>query len=159
MASRPRPAKAPGRLWAALLAFGLAIVTSGAKAKDPFIQARVSSETPEPARRHADQQRVAAERLEALEARTGLTRPTLTGDRPLVNPWAEERTTAGLLGEAGYMTALSGKWHLGEADGSQPQQVGYDEYLGILSIVSEFTQGLDVRRYPELIHKPARMAA
>ena len=94
-----------------------------------------------------------------LPARTGLTRPTLTGERVLVNPWESEKTAAGLLSEAGYMTALSGKWHLGEADGGQPHQVGYDEYLGILSVVSEFTQGLDPRRYPELTLNPERMAA
>ena len=94
-----------------------------------------------------------------LPARTGLTRPTLTGERVLVNPWESEKTAAGLLSEAGYMTALSGKWHLGEAEGGLPHQVGYDEYLGILSVVSEFTQGLDPRRYPELTLNPERMAA
>lgn len=94
-----------------------------------------------------------------LPARTGLTRPTLTGERVLVNPWESEKTAASLLGAAGYMTALSGKWHLGEAEGALPHQVGYDEYLGILSVMSEFTQGLDPRRYPELTLNPQRMAA
>lgn len=94
-----------------------------------------------------------------LPARTGLTRPTLTGERVVVSPWANEKTAAGLLGEAGYMTALSGKWHLGEAESDQPQHVGYDEYLGILGVVSEYTQGVDGRRYPELIHNAARMEA
>lgn len=94
-----------------------------------------------------------------LPARTGLTRPILTGEKVPVNPWADEKTAASLLGEKGYMTALSGKWHLGEADGYQPQQVGYDEYFGILSVVSEYTQGLDTRRYPELIHNSARKVA
>ncbi len=94
-----------------------------------------------------------------LPARTGLTRPTLTGERVLVSPWANEKTAAALLGEAGYMTALSGKWHLGEAESDQPQQVGYDEYFGIFSALAEYTQALDERRYPELIFNAERMAA
>ncbi|KAA1174454.1 sulfatase-like hydrolase/transferase [Marinobacter salinexigens] len=94
-----------------------------------------------------------------LPARTGLTRPTLTGEAARVNPWDNEETAASLLSDAGYVTALSGKWHLGVGDGSQPQQVGYDEYFGILSVVSEFTQGLDDHKYPELIRNPERMAA
>lgn len=94
-----------------------------------------------------------------LPARTGLTRPTLTGEATSVNPWSYEKTAAELLSESGYVTALSGKWHLGAGDGSQPQQVGYDEYLGILSVVSEFTQGLDEAKYPELTLNPDRMAA
>ena len=94
-----------------------------------------------------------------LPARTGLTRPILTGERVRVNPWAEEVTAAALLSGTGYVTALSGKWHLGEADGYQPHQVGYDEYLGVLGVVSEYVQGLDVRRYPDVMLKPERMAA
>lgn len=94
-----------------------------------------------------------------LPARTGLTRPTLTGERVLVSPWANEKSAAALLNESGYMTALSGKWHLGEAESDHPQQVGYDEYLGILGVLSEYTQGLDERRYPELVHNAERMAA
>ncbi|MCY1403744.1 choline-sulfatase [compost metagenome] len=94
-----------------------------------------------------------------LPARTGLTRPILTGESPKVNPWASEQTAAGLLSEAGYATALSGKWHLGEPDGFQPQQVGYDEYYGILSVASEFSQALDARMVPNLVLRPERMAA
>lgn len=48
---------------------------------------------------------------------------------------------------------------MGEPDGFQPQQVGYDEYLGILSVSSEFSQGLDARLVPNLVLKPERMAA
>lgn len=94
-----------------------------------------------------------------LPARTGLTRPILTGESPKVNPWASEKTAAGLLSDAGYRTALSGKWHLGELEGFQPQQVGYDEYFGILSVSSEFSQGLDARLVPNLVLNPQRMAA
>jgi arylsulfatase len=93
-----------------------------------------------------------------LPARTGLTRPLLTGENPKVNPWAGEDAAAKLLGNAGYRTALAGKWHLGEADGTRPHEVGYDEYVGILSVTSEISQGLDARLYPDLVNKPERMS-
>lgn len=76
-----------------------------------------------------------------LPARTGLTRPLLTGENPKVNPWDGEDTTAKLLSNAGYRTAIAGKWHLGEAAKTRPHEVGYDEYLGILSVTSELSQG------------------
>ena len=94
-----------------------------------------------------------------LPARTGLTRPLLTGENPKVNPWAGEDTAAKLLSAAGYRTALAGKWHLGEAKGTRPHEVGYDEYLGILSVTSELSQGVDSRLYPDLVNKPERLAA
>jgi len=94
-----------------------------------------------------------------LPARSGLTRPLLTGENPAVNPWADEDTTAKHLSAAGYHTALVGKWHLGEMDGTHPHQVGYDEYLGILSVASEMTQAVDVRLYPDLLNKPERVEA
>ncbi|NOS74838.1 MAG: arylsulfatase [Methyloglobulus sp.] len=94
-----------------------------------------------------------------MPPRSGLTRPLLTGENPKVNPWADEDTTAKLLSAAGYRTALAGKWHLGEMEGTQPHQVGYDEYFGILSVVSEMSQVIDGNLYPDLVNKPARMAA
>ena len=94
-----------------------------------------------------------------LPPRSGLTRPLLTGENPKVNPWADEDTAAKLLSAAGYRTALAGKWHLGEMDGTHPHQVGYDEYFGFLSVVSEMSQVIDGRIYPDLVYKPERMAA
>ena len=94
-----------------------------------------------------------------LPPRSGLTRPLLTGENPSVNPWADEDTTAKLMSAAGYRTALVGKWHLGEMDGTHPHQVGYDEYLGILSVASEMSQAVDVRLYPDLLNKPERVKA
>lgn len=93
-----------------------------------------------------------------IPTRSGLTRPTLSGEVPKVNPWESENTAAKLLSGAGYRTALSGKWHLGEADGSYPHQVGYDEYYGILSVISDFSQHFDKRLYPDLVLNPDRMA-
>lgn len=93
-----------------------------------------------------------------LPFRSGLTRPILSGEQPSVNPWAAEVTAASLLSAAGYRTAHSGKWHLGEIDGARPHQVGYDEYLGIMGAVSEYSQGIDANLYPNLVNKPERLA-
>lgn len=91
--------------------------------------------------------------------RTGLTRPLMAGEALRVNPWQEEETAAQLLSAAGYRTALSGKWHLGEAEGTRPHEVGYDEYLGILGVASEMTQAIDARIYPDLVLRPERLEA
>ena len=79
-----------------------------------------------------------------IPARSGLTRPLLASDHPTKNPWADEVTAAKLLSENGYVTGLSGKWHIGEAKGMQPQDVGYDEFRGFLSVVSEYTQYMNL---------------
>ena len=44
---------------------------------------------------------------------------------------ASEVTLAEMLHEAGYATALFGKWHLGSATQSLPQNKGFDEFYGI----------------------------
>ena len=62
-----------------------------------------------------------------LPVRTGLTRPILAGDTITVNPWEGESSVAGLLSDAGYHTALVGKWHIGEVPGMRPFEVGFHE--------------------------------
>ncbi len=42
-----------------------------------------------------------------------------------------EITIAKLLSQAGYATALYGKWHLGDSDGRYPSDQGFDEWYGI----------------------------
>jgi len=44
-------------------------------------------------------------------------------------PW--EYTIAELLSDAGYATALYGKWHLGDVAGRLPNDQGFDEWWGI----------------------------
>ncbi|MEO9778811.1 MAG: arylsulfatase [Sedimentitalea sp.] len=44
-------------------------------------------------------------------------------------PW--EYTIAELLSDAGYATALYGKWHLGNEQGRLPNDQGFDEWWGI----------------------------
>ncbi len=93
-----------------------------------------------------------------LPVRTGLTRPILAGDKLAVNPWADEISLPKLLGEAGYATVLSGKWHIGEAEGMRPQDVGFDEFYGYYPAQKELSQAFDERRYPDLVLNPERLA-
>ena len=93
-----------------------------------------------------------------IPARSGLTRPLLAADRPTKQPWADEVSGAKLLSENGYVTGLSGKWHIGEDTPSQPQNVGFDEFHGFLSVVSEYTQYMDIAKYPQLMLNPDRLA-
>jgi arylsulfatase len=47
-----------------------------------------------------------------------------------LSPW--EYTIAKLFSDAGYATALYGKWHLGDVEGRLPTNQGYDEWWGPL---------------------------
>jgi arylsulfatase len=46
-------------------------------------------------------------------------------------PW--EYTIANLLSDAGYATALFGKWHVGNTEGRLPNDQGFDEWWGIMN--------------------------
>jgi len=46
---------------------------------------------------------------------------------------ASEKTIAQMLREAGYATALSGKWHLGYTGDRAPNAHGFDRFFGLLS--------------------------
>src|SRR5271168_3294084 len=50
-------------------------------------------------------------------------------------PW--EYTIAELLSDAGYATALYGKWHLGHDQGRLPNDQGFDEWWGIKNTMDE----------------------
>jgi len=43
----------------------------------------------------------------------------------------DEETIAELLKQKGYVTGMSGKWHLGQKEPFLPLQNGFDEYLGL----------------------------
>lgn len=64
--------------------------------------------------------------------------PSSTGVYSVIRPRApwglklEEQTMAQLLGSAGYETAISGKWHLGEFEPAyRPTQRGFDHQYGL----------------------------
>jgi arylsulfatase A-like enzyme len=62
--------------------------------------------------------------------RSGLSLVTVEGSATGSLP-ATEITMAEMLRDAGYATAIFGKWHLGSAPYAQPQNKGFDEFYGI----------------------------
>ena len=61
--------------------------------------------------------------------RSGTLRVPMPGEGASgLAPW--EYTLANLLSEAGYATALYGKWHLGDTPGRLPSDQGFDEWWG-----------------------------
>jgi arylsulfatase A-like enzyme len=62
--------------------------------------------------------------------RSGLSLVAVEGSATGSLP-ATEITMAEMLRDAGYATAMFGKWHLGSAPSAQPQNKGFDEYYGI----------------------------
>jgi arylsulfatase A-like enzyme len=72
-----------------------------------------------------------------LPVRSGLLMPALLNDKADIS---SEILAAKLLSTAGYRTGLSGKWHLGEKDGTRPWQVGFDEFEGFLGVVNAYQE-------------------
>lgn len=67
-------------------------------------------------------------------------------------------TIANILGKLGYYTQGVGKWHMGENEPSLPQNVGYDDYYGFLSVSDMYTEWRDVYFNPEIALSPSRFA-
>lgn len=92
-----------------------------------------------------------------LPQRSGLVRPTAAGEKTA--GIGNEITIARLLSDAGYMTGMIGKWHLGEEEGQWPTDVGFDEYYGNLGVNTIYHDWRDPNISPELVSKPERIAA
>jgi arylsulfatase len=67
--------------------------------------------------------------------RTGALQSVPAGLPQGIHPW--ERTLPQLLKDAGYATAMFGKWHLGDREGRFPHQRGFDEWFGIPRTTNE----------------------
>ena len=65
-------------------------------------------------------------------------RSILKGQRHTTGLLPEVPTITTLLKEQGYQTGMSGKWHLGLADGSRPHDHGFDEWFGFLAGCVDF---------------------
>ena len=85
--------------------------------------------------------------------RHGLHRPPMYGEPGGLQG---EITLPMLLGQAGYTTQAVGKWHLGENVESQPQNVGYDDFYGFLSVSDMYTEWRDPHFFPEIVYSDAR---
>ena len=64
-----------------------------------------------------------------LPIRTGTQKVPAPGEPDGLAHW--EYTLPELLSDAGYSTALFGKWHVGSQIGKLPNDQGYDEWWGI----------------------------
>lgn len=85
----------------------------------------------------------------------GLLRPPMYGEKGGLDG---ETTFPMLLREKGYVTQGIGKWHLGENKGSLPQNLGYDDYYGFLSVSDMYTEWRDQYFNPEVALSPKRFA-
>ncbi|PZF71914.1 sulfatase-like hydrolase/transferase [Taibaiella soli] len=65
-------------------------------------------------------------------------------------------TIAKIMSDQGYVTQAIGKWHVGENTGSQPQNVGFDDFRGFLSVSDMYTEWRDPNYNPEVALSPKR---
>lgn len=71
-----------------------------------------------------------------LPTRSGAIRvPPVRGMKYGLAPW--EYTLGELFSDAGYQTALMGKWHLGDTAGRYPTDQGFDSWYGIANSSGE----------------------
>ena len=85
--------------------------------------------------------------------RHGLHRPPMYGE---AGGLQGETTVAELLSAAGYVTQAVGKWHVGENESSQPQNVGFDDFYGFLSVSDMYSEWRDPHFFPEIVYSQAR---
>ena len=65
-------------------------------------------------------------------------RSILAGHRTATGLPPEVPTIAYALKKLGYYTAMSGKWHLGLADGSRPENHSFDDWFGFMAGCIDF---------------------
>jgi len=83
----------------------------------------------------------------------GLLRPPMYGEPGGLDGAI---TMPKILQELGYVTQGVGKWHIGENEASQPQNVGFDDYYGFLSVSDMYTEWRDLYFNPEIALSPLR---
>lgn len=62
----------------------------------------------------------------------------------------QEKSVARMLRDAGYATAMAGKWHLGYGDGWTPNDHGFDRFFGSLGGNIHYFQHVDRLGVPDL---------
>lgn len=85
----------------------------------------------------------------------GLLRPPMYGEKGGLDG---VKTFPRILQQLGYTTQGVGKWHMGENEGSLPQNVGYDDYYGFLGVSDMYTEWRDQYFNPEVALSPKRFA-
>jgi arylsulfatase A-like enzyme len=85
----------------------------------------------------------------------GLLRPPMYGEAGGLDGSV---TLPSVLKKLGYVTQGVGKWHMGENQGSLPQNVGYDDFRGFLGVSDMYTEWRDTYFNPEVSLSPERFA-
>jgi arylsulfatase A-like enzyme len=85
----------------------------------------------------------------------GILRPPMYGEKGGLDGAV---TMPSILKKLGYVTQGVGKWHMGENQGSLPQNVGYDDYVGFLGVSDMYTEWRDQYLNPEVALSPERFA-
>ena len=69
-----------------------------------------------------------------------------------------EYTMPEMLSDAGYATAMFGKWHLGQSEGRYPTDQGFDEWYGIPNSTDEslWPAQQDFQKYAKLAEKTGK---
>src|SRR5262245_29691300 len=81
----------------------------------------------------------------------GLREPlTLSDEDSEIGLPADVPTVSALLKQAGYSTALFGKWHLGVRPEFHPNRHGFDEFFGPLTGAVDYVAHRDPRGRPDL---------
>lgn len=88
-----------------------------------------------------------------LPIRHGILRPPMYGEKGGLDGLT---TLPMMLKKADYVTQGVGKWHIGENVESQPQNVGFDDFYGFLSVSDSYTEWRDPYFYPEITNSPER---
>ena len=89
-----------------------------------------------------------------LPMRHGLLRPPMYGEPGGLQ--GEVTIAAAALATPGYVTQAVGKWHMGENVESQPQNVGFDDFYGFLSVSDMYTEWRDPYFFPEIVYSEER---
>jgi arylsulfatase len=87
-----------------------------------------------------------------LPIRMGTQRVPAPGEPQGMAPW--EYTIAELLSDAGYATAMYGKWHVGDKDGRLPNDQGFDEWYGTKESAMEASYTSTPQFDPEVFRIP-----
>lgn len=85
----------------------------------------------------------------------GLLRPPMYGEPGGLDGAI---TMPAILQQLGYVTQGVGKWHMGENEGSLPQNVGYDDFYGFLGVSDMYSEWRDIYFNPEIALSPSRFA-
>ena len=89
-----------------------------------------------------------------LPMRHGLQRPPMYGEPGGLA--GRDHARAAARRTRATSTQAVGKWHMGENAESQPQNVGFDDFYGFLSVSDMYTEWRDPYFFPEIVYSEER---